>query len=496
MTDVSQFLDKPLPSNEEAERIVIGSILINNAMYEVVASVLDPKDFYHPINRTLFDAIVQVANNSRVVNSVALEEYWKSQHFDYLGAGIMSHISGLLVGLPPLSERTIKQNVNIIKGHSVARQLIRACNTIIYDTLEGSKPIKEIMEYSETKVLTLSSDINTEDKRVDKPFSSLAEIVPAMRQQFEDYHAGKTTGVPTGMRELDDMLDGGGLQNGGMYLVAAGEKAGKTSLALDWVYHISAIAKRGVSLVSTGEMAKITMAKRIYSAHIGVPYYRFRPGIYDVPGDMTYTKVLQGLTRFGQIPIYISDKLMTMGQIRRHWLRMVEAGHKSNNPVVVGLIDYLQLVTKDGRKLTRTEEVEAVSRDTKLLATELGIPIIAISSINRLGLQDNGTLDVHNLRQSGTLGFDAEAIGFLHNPAYIPGQPYEPKEVTPMNFILARQRNGPTGTIPLMFIGPYMQFMTVKQFEKAKGDGTSDALPKSLGQMQQEKEETEDLWPT
>lgn len=492
------LLEKPLPSDDALEQALLASTLTDPRNYERMAKYLDAGDWYSPYNRRVYDAMTKLYSEDRPINPITIAEVWKSEGVELENTGGVSRITNLTLGAVYLGPKDFEDGVQKIKAYSVARQMILTCNATIENLLIGSEPIKDVVERSENKVLTLSSSLVNESAD-QKAFSELWEITPDMAKQFQDYHAGISNGVGTGMHEVDDMLDGGGLQAGGLYLIAAGEKTGKTSMALDWCDYISGeLGKK--SLIITGEMSKITMAKRLYSANAGIPYYRFRPGMYDMPDDPTYTRAMQGLDKFGRIPIAIADKLHHVGQIKRHCRREVERGHKSNDPskkVAVIVIDYLQLFTLDPGygKVTRTEEVEKVSREFKLLATELDVPIIAISSLNRIGLTDGQVPDTFNLRQAGTLAFDAEAIWFLHNPAYVPGQPYTPTPVTPMNFILSRQRNGPTGTIPVMFIGPYMQFMTVADYERRRGPtNTDNPVPLSAGQERQQREDLNKLW--
>jgi replicative DNA helicase len=491
------YLDKPLPSNVDSEQAVLGSIILENGLYEVPARLLGPEDFYNPFHRFVWTAMTELYLASRPILPNSIVEVWKSQGINPDTLGGMVRVMNLTFGVPLMGPKEIREEATIVKRHSIARQAIRACTGITNDLIAGLEDVPSIMQRFESKALRLSSELHTEDKSADKPFDELSEIVPAMRQQFQDYHEGKSNGVPTGMKKLDLMLDGGGLQDGGLYIIAAGEKAGKTSLALDWISEISIIQQLGWTAIVTGEMSKVTMSKRLYSPWARIPYWKFRPGMYDSPDDPVYTKAISELDRFGRGKVMIADRLFSVGQISRHLRRKVEAGHKDpRKKVVLGMIDYLQLIELEDRgRASRTEEVEKVTRAFKLLATDLGIPLIAISSMNRLGLQDGQVPDTFNLRQAGTIGYDAEAVMFLHNPAYVPGQPYEPQEVTPMNLILSRQRNGPTGVIPVMFVGPYMQFMTVDDYERLLGPrDTDNVIPKSKETEAREEEDLMSLW--
>lgn len=486
------FLEKPLPSNEDAEKLILTSILLDERKFDAANVSLNAEDFHGPWHRRIFAAMTTLVTEGRSISPIGILEVWKSEGQEVSIDTVMS----ITHGVPPMnSHRHFLESVKMVKDYSAARRLIFECNNIVGELLQGTEDVQSIVTRAEMNVSRITTQVASNNK-VEKAFTPLWEIVPDVRQQFEDYHLGKTNGVSTGMKEVDEKLDGGGLQAGGLYVVAAMEKAGKTSLALDWIYDISAEQGQG-SLLVTGEMSKVAMAKRLYSAHSGIEYWKFRPGLYDTAVEATYTNAIVGLDDFGKIPISIADKLTTLSQIRRHTLRAVEAGHKSPDPrkkIAVLLVDYLQLFGDDDTRLNDTARVEKVSRGLKMLATEAGIPVIVISSTNRIGYGEREILDTDNLRQSGQIGFDAEALFFLQNPAYVPGKPYTPMPVTPMNLILARQRNGPTGTIPVMFIGPYMQFMTVKDYERRKGMSMNATIPVSAGQEIMAQKQLEANW--
>lgn len=489
------FLDKPLPSSEESEQALIGVVLLDNKKFDIIANSLTPEDFFFPRYRRMYEAMIVLHREGRSIDPIQIQEVWIADGIDPQGLGGINAITNATSDWMPPTHKSFLETIKTVRDKSLARQLLHTCNNTIQEILSESVAIQEIVQHSEGQVANISTLAVTNHK-AEKVFSDLWEIVPEIRQQFENYHLGITNGVSTGMKEVDDKLDGGGLQPGGLYVVAAMEKAGKTSLALDWIYSISAEQGK-LSLLVTGEMSKVAMAKRLYSAHSGIEYWKFRPGLYDSPLEATYTNAIVGLDDFGTIPIRIADKISTLAQIRRNVLRAVETGHKSTDPkkqVAVGLVDYLQLFGDDDIRLNDTARVEKVSRGLKMLATEAGIPIIVISSTNRIGYGEREVLDTDNLRQSGSIGFDAEALFFLQNPAYVPGKPYTPMPVTPMNLILARQRNGPTGTIPVMFIGPYMQFMTVKDYERRKGMSINQTIPVSAGQEIQAQKQLEANW--
>lgn len=486
---LGQFLDRPLPSSPDSERVMLGSIIIDNDMIDVARTVIGFEDFYSPLNRTLFKVMTKLRDEGRVIDPIVIGAEI-NRIGDVAIFGGVATITQLTYGLPHFDQQSIIEYAKEILDASLSRTLIKTCNQIISETLAGEDKIKMILEQSETRLARIVSRSVNERAGEREGFVPMLEIVPAMAEQFSKFNQGVTSGISTGMPEIDEKLDGGGLQNKATYLVAGQEKSGKTSLALDWAYDIAINQGENV-LIVTAEMMKETLAKRIYSSHLGIPFHLFRPGF---KGD-AYRKAMNGLEEFGKFPIKISDKLRSVPKLARHFRKEVEKGsRRGQKPVRLGVIDYLQLIELDnGKAEGDAQAIEQLSREFKKLATELDIPIVLMSSLNRLGLSEGQRADTHNLRGSQGLAFDAEAVFIVHNPSYIPGKKYEPKAVTDIDLILARQRNGPTGDIPMKFIGQFMQFMTASQFEKYIGS-TGGQTYEQQQERQQQSQELDDLW--
>lgn len=485
------ILDQTLPSNDDAEQIILGSVLLYNELFTDIRNVLVPSDFYSPFNRMVYGAMIELFDNSEVIDPIKIGEVLKKKGTQPENYGGLTRITNLTFGLPHFSAAAVAEHVELVKRHSIARSLIRVCSTVTSDLLYGQEDLSDVLERAEQSLLQSSSRLHSDSITEGQGFYSLAEIVPDLHEHLEAYHRGERTGVPTGMVELDDMLAGGGLQNGGMYVLAAGEKTGKTSLALDWSYHIAAKENRSVAFV-TLEMSKMSLIKRIHSAHTGVPHHVFRPGI----GSTFFNRAIEGLPSLSEVPIYIADQLFTLDQIKRHLHRIAEQSLKTSQPLGLIVLDYLQLLGLKDIAGSRTEEVSKVSRYVRQLSSEMNLPIIIMSSLNRMGLSEGQEPSTMNLRDSGSIAFDAESVMFLHNPAFIPGKPYVPQEITPINLIVAAQRNGPTGRIKLMFVGPYMQFLTENDYVKLTANANDSVPTQTKAQHYQQTKEQLDMWDT
>lgn len=490
----SEYLERPLPSDDEAETCIIGAVMLDNDVIEQ-AEILVPDDFYNPVSRRIWEAMWSLRHSGVQIDPITIaaemRRLWPSVKD---GVGVVESIGGTtritnyVHGMPHFSD--IEEYVEMVKSHSIRRRVIKIANAMTRDALAQDVPAQEILDHAEAKLLALNS---RKGQEFATGFAQVNDIVPNLQAQLERYHAGETTGVPTGMAPLDHLLDGGGLQNKGLYVIGGAEKSGKTSLVLEWVRHIT-IQQGKIVPFLTLEMSKETLVKRIISMHEGIPFYMFRPGIYDTSTNPVYSKLQAALEKFKQYPFMVSDSTFILDDIKRYCTRVVENSRKpGQTPVAAIVIDYLQLVHLGRRTGSRVEEVSLISRELKMLAAELDVPVIVLSSLNRVGMVDGQEPDTFNLRDSGTIAFDAEAVLFVHNPSYKPGKPYESKDVTDMMLILSRQRNGPTGRIPLKLVGSYMSFMTESQYFSAFPNAKQE-LPETNGQMHIKEQTGLSLW--
>jgi replicative DNA helicase len=477
------MLSRPLPHSADAERAILGAVVLDNSLALQAAALLTRDDFYVRAHNFAFAAMMALYERGSEINPILLGEELKREG-QLEQAGGVSFLSELTYGLPHFTN--VAAYAKVVKDHSVLRQAIKVANKITSAALDGEDDAETVVAEAETMILGLVNEMyRGHGGRNREGFYTLKELVGPMRDRLEAFHKHQTKAITTGMREVDDMLDGGGLQAQGLYYVGAAPKSGKTSLALGWAYHVARVLGRRVLAVSE-EMHRLQLMQRLYSAHIGVPYFMFRPGFY----GKEYELALERLADFGDIPISISDNLYTVPQIRRHCRREVQ-GAKPGEEVGLIIIDYLQLVALSDEGLDwrqRAQVVGQVSREMKRMAQELDVPVLAMSALNRDSSREGRRPELHDLRESGQLEFDAEGVFFLWNPAYVPGQAYQRKDEEDITLIIGAQRNGPTGDIPVKFLGKYMQFLTEADYRAITEGGYETAQQKT------DEEDTRTLW--
>lgn len=477
------YLNNPLPHNEDAERALIGSCVLfpDTSVAEIIKRV-KPEDLYHPLYRMVLKAIIKLHNRGKRIDPITIKQRLLKMgaHVDTYGGA--HAITQTTVGLPRLLTEDIIEYCETVKRDAVHRNLIHLCNQTIHHATDPNYSIEEIMEEFEPRMLELNTHLLDDGSHRERQgFRNVGDVADEMRDRFIGYHDGTIKGVGSGFPELDKQLDTGGFQDGGLYLLSAVEKAGKTSLLLDWAMNIE---KQGYTVpVITLEMSALTMTQRLFSKYSGVPYYKFRPGFH----GKDYETAMGEIDGFSDLNIQITDNLFGLSEIERHLTQACEFAERKGKPVKVAIIDYLQLIVVEGHTGNREQEVAKISRTLKRLASKLGIAIIVVSTMNRTDWGE-GPPTTRNLRDSHQLAYDAEAVFFLWDHNFKPGQPPEKKKpIKPITFIIGRQRNGPEDTIPLKFVSKMMMFMTESQFRDHFGS-EYDAEEEGFNRKVEQKE--------
>ncbi len=435
------FRGRVPPHDLEAEKAVLSAILLDNhAIHGVVAEV-KPEDFYHPAHRILYAAMVALKDSNEPVDLHTLS--------DYLTTRKQLDEAGGPVGLAEIADYEataahVVHHARIVRDKALRRRLISVATEIVEQGFEQPEEGGRLLDLAESKIFEVSQ---TSGKVT---FRSLHD---EMQDTF-DYvemlmnRGGELTGLPTGFGDLDEMT--GGLQRGELVILAARPSMGKTALALNLARN-AAVDHGKKAAVFSLEMTTRSLVLRLLAAEARIDFATFRRG-YIAVND--HARLVNAAGRLSNADIWIDDSgLITVLEMKAKCRRM-----KAERGLDLVIVDYLQLAHGDGNYERREQEISEISRNLKALAKELDIPVVALSQLNR-GPEyrggDHRRPMLADLRESGAIEQDADVIGFIYrDEVYNP----ESEDQGIAELILAKQRNGPTGTVRLRFEARYARF--------------------------------------
>lgn len=363
-----QMLERPLPNSAEAERAILGAIILDNALISHAIEQLRPEDFYVPSHRRIFLAMVALFERGSEINQILIaEELRRDGEIESVGG--LSFITNLMVGLPHFVN--IAQFAKIVRGKSTLRQLVKACNKITSEALEEEDEAEVILDHAEQAIFALA------DERTRQGFAHVKPIADAMLEHVQEM-AGRSamlTGLTTGFNELDSMTSG--LQAADLIVVAARPSMGKTALCLTLAQN-AAIQARAVVGIFSLEMSKESLVMRMLSSEGRVDAHRFRSGFLSRD---EWARLAGALGTLAETRIYIDDTPGITVLEMRAKARRLAAEQKKLDLIIV---DYLQLMSGSSRRSeSRQQEVSQISRELKALAKELNVPLIALSQLSR-----------------------------------------------------------------------------------------------------------------
>ncbi|HEY0428365.1 MAG TPA: replicative DNA helicase [Pyrinomonadaceae bacterium] len=436
-----QYLEKPLPSSAESERVILGAILLDNQLIAQAIENLHSDDFYAPLHRRVFKAMTALFERGERIDPILIgEELKKDGSIDAIGG--IATITNLTYGLPHFSD--IIDYTKVVKDKSVVRNLIKVCNQITSEALAEEEDAKEILDNAERMIFALA------DERTRQGFSHVrpvAETVLAKVQEFAKRETHALTGLATGFRDLDEKTSG--LQPTDLIIVAARPSMGKTALCLTLAQN-AAILEGAVVAVFSLEMSKEQLVMRMLSSEAKVDAHRFRTGYLT---REEWGRLAQSIGTLSDAKIFIDDTAgISVLEMRAKTRRLVSEQKKLDLIVV----DYLQLMSGSKRSESRQQEVSQISRELKGLAKELNVPIVALSQLSRAPEARNPPRPMmSDLRESGSIEQDADVVAFIYREDY-----YKPTEENAglAEILIAKQRNGPTGTVRLAFLKEFTRF--------------------------------------
>ena len=438
--------ERTLPHNLEAERSVLGAILVHNDAFNLAAQVIDSQDFYRDAHRRIFDRMVALNERHDAIDFVTLkEELARAGELDEVGGP--AYVASLADGVPRATN--VEYYARIVKEKATLRNLIYAASKIVTNAYEADQESDLILDEAESAIFAVADD------RLKSGFIAMRDLVkdsfPKIEKLFEQKRL--ITGVPTGFVDLDEMTRG--LQGGDLVIVAARPSMGKTSLVLNIAQYVAAIGDQVVGFFSL-EMSKESLFLRLLTSEAQIDGHRLMSGAI---GGNDYHRISHALEKLNAMKLFIDDTANIGVLEMRAKSRRLQAEHGLNLLVV----DYIQLMSGRGRFENRTLELASISRSMKGLAKELNVPIVVLSQLSRAPeARSDHRPQLSDLRESGALEQDADVVVLIYRDDVYNKDPNSPDAGT-AELILAKQRNGPTGIVRLAFLREQTRFANLAQ---------------------------------
>ena len=437
---MSEMIQRIPPNNIEAEQSVLGAMLLDKEAISTATEFISGEDFYREAHKEIFEAIVDIYNKGEPVDLITLTEKLKTRNTLEAVGGI-TFLTNLMDAVP--TTHNVKYYAKIVEDKSLLRKLIKSSNEIIQKSYQAEEDIGEIIDDAEKGIFNISLNRSTQG------FVHLKNILNANFDRIEQLYLnkGKITGVPTGFHDLDNKLSG--LQKSDLILIAARPSMGKSSFMMNIVQH-AAVREKITTAIFSLEMSKEQLTQRLLCSEALIDAHRLRIG--DINED-EWVKLARAMGPLSEAPIYIDDTpSISITEMRAKCRRL-----KLEHDLGLIVIDYLQLMQGKGNAESRQQEISEISRSLKALAREINVPVVALSQLSRAPeMRADHKPVLSDLRESGAIEQDADVVMFLYRDEYYHPDT-EKKNIGEVN--IAKQRNGPTGTVELIWLGQFTKFV-------------------------------------
>ncbi|PKR77413.1 replicative DNA helicase [Halalkalibacillus sediminis] len=433
--------DRTPPHNIEAEQSVLGAVFLEPNAIVSASEILEADDFYRISHQRLFETMVRLTDKGEPIDLVTITtELSDLQILDEVGG--VSYLTDIANSVPTAAN--IEYYARIVQEKSMLRRIISAATNIVTNTYEESEEVEDVLDYAEKTMLDVSQS------KTSSKFRNIKDVLINVYDNIEQlhHHDEDVTGVPTGYKDLDHITSG--FQKNDLIIIAARPSVGKTAFALNISQNVAVNAQENVAIFSL-EMGAEQLVMRMLCAEGNIDAQRLRTGSLQSEDWGKLTMAMGSLSDAG---IFIDDTPgVKVNEIRSKCRRL-----KQEQGIGMVMIDYLQLIQGSGNsRENRQQEVSEISRQLKALARELEVPVVALSQLSR-GVeqrQDKRPM-MSDLRESGSIEQDADIIGFLYRDDYYDD---ESENENIIEIIIAKQRNGPIGTVELAFVKEYNKFV-------------------------------------
>lgn len=465
VVDISKIFDALPPSAIEAEMSLIGSMLLDaRVVGDVVTVVKSGADFYRPAHGLIYETIVELYDRNGALDLLTLSQRLTDKGiFEEIGG--VDYLTELAEGVP--SAANAVHYAGIVREKATVRELISAAGEILTDAHQTRDPANDLLERAEQKIFHIAQ------KRESNTTAEIRELINETMKLLEQNEGRHLTGVTSGYVDLDEMLSG--FQRGELIILAARPSMGKTALALNFVENMGS-AGHPVAVFSL-EMGKQQLVQRMLCGRGQIDSQRLRRNMLR---QEDYRRLIAAAGELAESKIYIDDTPgLTLLALRSKARRL-----KERFGIEGIIIDYLQLMSAGGRVESRQMEVSEISRGVKAMARELDVPVICLSQLNRAAEQREGHRPrMSDLRESGSIEQDADVIMMLHREEYYHRADPEWEEANPdkvgvAELIVAKQRNGPTGTVNLVWDGASTAFRSISYATPPEPHAAPPAAPR------------------
>lgn len=434
------------PQDIQAEKSLLGAIMISDSILPEILTIIRPRDFYEERHAIIFEAMADLYDQHKPVDLLTLtSELKRKKKLKTIGGA--PYLAELSNTVPAAAHA--KAYAEIVEKASIRRRLIQAGTEIANKAYSEDADVGNLVGAAERDLFNVS------DKIVKSDYVAMDTLLADAFDRIEELrnNKGALRGLKTGFRDLDKMT--AGFQKGDLIIVGARPAMGKTTFAQNLAYNIATINNRGVLFFSM-EMADNEIVDRMISDVSGVNNWKIRTG--NISSE-EHQRLMDALGEMDNVPIYIDDtSSMTIVELRNKARRAMH-----DHDIGIVIVDYLQLITGDDRyKGNRVQEVTEISRGLKILARELGIPVVALSQLSRnVTGRDNPRPLLSDLRDSGSIEQDADLVMFLHRPDYYHQNDDDYEETNVTELIIAKHRHGAVGKIELYFHPELLRFMSL-----------------------------------